>query len=282
MLRLFVILLSFFAAICGGSARAAQQRVVLVEIAGGPRDIRQKIRSSAEQALTDLGVQVVPENQLNPKPDECNIPSCLADLGRKVGATHVLEIQGSYVNEAYNLRLDLRDGKTARILGSDSKECEICSARDFYRAIKERTTVLWTRVAQEQGSAIAPAAGTAKGAPSSSDIGEPAPKSPESRPHRSLWQQPLPIIGLGFALGGVVAMGFGGHYLAVDGDPDPSCESQASCATRRSTKSLGWGLLAGGGAALLGGVAVVLWGRDSQGGPTVSLGPGSVFLSGNF
>ena len=50
----------------------------------------------------------------------------------------ILEIQGSYVNESYNLRLDLRDGETGRILGSDAKECEICSARDFYRAVKDR------------------------------------------------------------------------------------------------------------------------------------------------
>jgi hypothetical protein len=280
-MRALGILISFYAAVCGGSAWAAP-RVVLVEIAGGTREVRQKIYASAEQALTELGVQVVPQNQASPKPDECNIPSCLAEVGRKAGASHILEIQGSYVNESYNLRLDLRDGTGGRILGSDSKECEICSARDFYRAIKDRTAALWTRVALEQ---VRTTGDEGKVTPSRSEggePGEPAVKTPEPRPRRSLWQQPLPIVGLGFALSGVVAMTFGGYFLAVDGDPDPACPAAVSCTEKRNTKSLGWGLLAGGGAALLGGVAIVIWGRDDPATPRISLGPGRVLVSGSF
>ena len=41
-------------------------------------------------------------------------------------------------------------------------------------------------------------------------------------------------------------------------------------------------LLAGGGAALLGGVAILIWGRDDPDGPAISLGPGTVTLSGSF
>jgi hypothetical protein len=89
-------------------------------------------------------------------------------------------------------------------------------------------------------------------------------------------------LGLGLAAGGAVLLGFGGHYLAVDGKSDPSCLPQQPCAFKRTTASLGWGLLAGGSAALLGGVAIVIWGRDEPTGPTISLGPGTVIFSGHF
>jgi len=282
MLRagLSAILTWLLSAVCGGSAVAAP-RVVLVELAGGAPEVRLKVRASAEQALRELGVEVVPPGRGSPAGDGCSVPSCLAELGRQAGASHILEIQGSYMNESYNLRLDLREGATGRILGSDSKECEICSGKDFYRAIKERTVALWTRVVREQGSAAAsPDASQAPAArPDSSRTGS-AQSAQGAR--RSLWRQPLPLVGLGLALGGVVAMGFGGHYLSVNGDPDPSCAGQDDCAFTRRTAGLGWGLMAGGGAALLAGVAIVIWGRDDQAGAALSLGPGTVCLAGKF
>ena len=267
--------------LAAGSAVAAP-RVVLLEMAGGTREIRQEIRASAEEALHTLGVEVVPYDQVKTALDDCNIPSCLATLSQQVGASHVLEIQGSYVNESYNLRLDLRDGETGRILGSDSKECEICSARDFYRAVSDRTAALWARVVREQASAgsVAPQAVSAPPAQTGIAEAKTAPAPTNSR--RSFWRQPLAVFGLGLAAGGAVLLGFGGHYLAVDGEPDPSCGAQPACPFKRATGGLGWGLLAGGGAALLGGVAIVIWGRDQPSGPAISLGPGAVSLSGHF
>jgi hypothetical protein len=274
------IMISLVAVFFGSSAVAAP-RVVILEMAGGARDIRQEVRASAEQGLRGLGVEVVPQNQVKASLDDCNIPSCLAELGRQAGASHILEIQGSYVNESYNLRLDLRDGETGRILGSDSKECEICSARDFYRAVKDRSAALWTRVVREQGSAAAVPAQAVSVTQARADLAEAKAAPSPTKVGRSLWRQPLPLFGLGLVAGGAVLIGFGGYYLAVDGEPDPSCHGQP-CAYKRSTADLGWGLLAGGGAALLGGVAILIWGRDEPSGPTVSLGPGTVTLSGSF
>jgi len=82
------------AAIWAGRAMAAP-RVVMMEMAGGARDIRQEVRASAEEALRALGVEVVPQNQIETALDDCNVPSCLAELGRQAGASHILEIQGS-------------------------------------------------------------------------------------------------------------------------------------------------------------------------------------------
>jgi hypothetical protein len=271
--------ISVLAALWGGSAVAAP-RVVLLEMAGGARDIRQEVRASAEAALRTLGVEVVPQNPVTTALDDCSIPSCLAELGRQAGASHILEIQGSYVNESYNLRLDLRDGETGRILGSDSKECEICSAKDFYRAVRDRTTALWTRVVREQGSAGSASLPAAKATPAQTDLTEGRAAAPPAR--RPFWRQPLPLLGLGLAAGGAVLLAFGGYYLAVDGKADPSCAAQPSCPFKRATAGLGWGLLAGGSAALLGGVAIVLWGRDEPTGPAISLGPGTISLLGSF
>ncbi len=269
------ILISLLAALWGGVAAAAP-RVVLLEMAGGARDIRQEVRASAEQALRGLGVEVVPQDRVATALEDCNIPSCLAELGRQAGASHILEIQGSYVNESYNLRLDLRDGETGRILGSDSKECEICSAKDFYRAVRDRTTALWARVVSEQGSASSASLSAANATPALTEPNQGTVVAPPAR--RSFWRQPLPLFGLGLAAGGVALLGFGGYYLEVDGD----CGVQPACTFRRKTAGLGWGLLAGGSAAILGAVAIVIWGRDEQTGPAISLGPGTISFFGHF
>ena len=269
------IFISLLAALWGGSAAAAP-RVVLLEMAGGARDIRQEVRASAEQAMRALGVEVVPQNQVRTAFDDCNVQSCLAELGRQAGASHILEIQGSYVNESYNLRLDLRDGETGRILGSDSKECEICSAKDFYRAVRDRTTALWTRVVREQGSAGAVSLPAVSTPPAQTDFSEGRAASPATR--RSFWRQPFPLFGVGLVAAGAVLLGFGGYYLAVDGD----CVADPPCVSRHATAAPGWGLLAGGGAALLGGVAIIIWGRDEPAGPAISLGPGTISLFGRF
>ncbi|MGB8295649.1 MAG: hypothetical protein WCG85_09510 [Polyangia bacterium] len=268
------------AASWGGRAMAAP-RVVLLEMAGGARDIRQEVRASAEQALRELGVEVVPQSQVKVSLDDCNIPACLADVGRQARASHILEIQGSYVNESYNLRLDLRDGETGRILGSDAKECEICSARDFYRAVKDRSAALWTRVVREQTGAGAAPTEAAPATPARVDLTKTKVAPPPAKAGRSFWRQPLPLVGLGLTAGAAVLLGFGSYYLAVDGDPDPSCGGRL-CPFKRSTATLGWGLVGGGVAALAGGVALLIWGRDDPDAPAISLGPGTVTLSGSF
>ena len=275
------VLITLLAALCGGSAAAAP-RVVLLEMAGGARETRQEVRASAEQALRALGVEVVPQNRVKTALDECNIPSCLAELGRQARASHILEIQGSYVNESYNLRLDLRDGGTGRILGSDSKECEICSAKDFYRAVTDRTTALWTRVVREQGGAGPAPVPSVSATPAQADTAKARTAPPPTISRRSFWRQPWPVFGLAVAVGGAALVGFGGYYLAVDGQTDPSCAAQRVCPFTRSTAGLGWGLLAGGSAALLGGVAILIWGRDEPSETAVSFGPGTISFHGHF
>jgi len=254
-----------------GLVLAAVQPTILVEVPGAAPELREKMRVAAEEGLDSAGATVLRQLR-DPQKEECTTPDCMAERSKRFGATHVLEIQGTYKNESYKLRLDVRATNGGRVLGSESKECEICSARDFLRAIKERTTILWTRIAREQASVVEPS-------PQADAV--PAPKTvlltpshAEQRQPRSLWQQPLPLVGLGLMLGGVVAMGFGGYYLAVDGEPDGI--------RVRTTKRLGWELMAGGGGAVLVGTAFVLLGRDSDTSPKVALGPDRILVFGRF
>jgi hypothetical protein len=276
-----VALTAFALVAWSGAVQAAAEPVVLVEVPGADPESREKMRSAAEDALDSVGV-TVPRQLHDPKKEECATADCIAERSKRVGATHVLEIQGSYGNESYKLRLDVRAANGGRILGSESKECEICSARDFLRAIKDRTTTLWMRVAREQASAVPPAAEPSR---ETKRATAPLIAPPERRAPRMLWQQPLPLVGLGFMLAGVVAMSFGGYYLAVDGELDPSCSNQTAeqCIYEpRRTKHLGWQLLAGGGGAIVAGTALVIFGRDSDTSPSVAIGPGRVLVSGRF
>lgn len=269
--------LPVLATVWSGLALAAAKPVILVEVPGAASEMREKMRVAAEEGLESLGV-TVPRQLHDPQKDECTTPECVSERCKRFGATHVLEIQGSYLNESYKFRMDVHTTHGDRVLGSESKECEICSGRDFLRAIKERTAVLWTRVAREQASVVEPAPQTnAEPAPKAVSL---ATSNTEQRQPRSLWQQPLPLAGLGLMLGGVVAMSFGGYYLAVDGEPPSGCETP--CLYQRDTKRLGWELMAGGGGAILAGTAIVLLGRDSESSTTVALGPGRVLVSGRF
>lgn len=268
--------LAFLATVWSGMALAAAKPVLLVEVPGATPEMREKMRTAAEEGLESQGVTV--SRQLrDPQKEECTTPECMTERSKRFGATHVLEIQGSYNNESYKFRLEVRTTNGARILGSESKECEICSGRDFLRAIKERTTVLWTRVAREQASVVEPAP-QANAEPAPKVVSLQAVSNSERRQPRSLWQQPLPLVGLGLMLGGVVAMSFGGYYLAVDGEPDPSDPDNRV----RTTKRRGWELMAGGGGAILAGTVIVLLGRDSESSTRVALGPGRILVSGRF
>jgi len=90
------------------------------------------------------------------------------------------------------------------------------------------------------------------------------------------------LFGLAVAAGGAALLGFGGYYLAVDGKTDPSCAAQQSCPFKRATAASAGAWLAGGSAALLGGVAILIWGRDEPTEAAISLGPGTVSFLGHF
>jgi hypothetical protein len=255
-----------------GVVLAAPQPVVLVEVPGAALELRERMRTAAEEGLESLGV-TVPRQLHDPSKEECTTPECVTGRSKRFGATHVLEIQGTYRDESYKLRLDVRATNGGRVVGSESKECEICSARDFVRAIKERTIALWSRVAREQASVVQPSAEASHQAtPKAASLVQPP--SAEARQPRSLWRQPIPLVGLGLMLGGVVAMGFGGYYLAVDGESDGPRVN--------TTKRQGWELMGGGGGAVLVGAALVLLGRDSGTSPKVALGPDRILVFGRF
>jgi len=98
-----------------------------------------------------------------------------------------------------------------------------------------------------------------------------------------LWQQPTPMMGLGFGAAGLLAMGFGVYYVAVDGKTvEASKSNPARGVIFRDTGRWGWGLLGVGALSLAGGAAMFIWGRDDGTNVSVAVGPGSLGLQGKF
>jgi hypothetical protein len=79
-------------------------------------------------------------------------------------------------------------------------------------------------------------------------------RSPSRWARLPLWQK---VLGVGASLGGLAAVGGGAYFLWQDGQSTCSASSK-TCAYHHQTALAGWLLVAGGAAASLGGVTLVL------------------------
>jgi hypothetical protein len=203
----------------------------------------------------------------------CETADCLAQVGRAAGATFVLRIDATYADQGFRLQLTMADGKTGRSLGTDSMDCPICDPPDLYESVRRRTAALCSSVFQ-----MPTAAPSLTAAPSSTPVVT-VPSAPVTRaaPSRIL---PYSLLGGGLVLGAV-----GGYLLAVNGN-SVNCETPPGggpqvCPDMRATKSAGIALIAAGGLAVAGGVA--LWIYDaSQSRVAIGASPGGVVIAGRF
>jgi hypothetical protein len=88
-------------------------------------------------------------------------------------------------------------------------------------------------------------------------------------------------MGLGFAGLGLLGIGFGVYYVAVDGK---AVEKNAfgDGVILRDTGKWGWSFVGVGAVSLLAGSAMIIWGRDDGTEVSVAVGPNSVGLQGKF
>jgi len=91
------------------------------------------------------------------------------------------------------------------------------------------------------------------------------------------------MMGVGFGAVGLLAVGFGIYFIAVDGNTvETSTSNPTKAVIVRDTGKWGWSLVGVGAASLLAGSAMVIWGRDDGTNVSVAVGPGSLGLQGKF
>jgi len=257
----------------------AEAKVAVVDTVQATLRLKLSVRQAVAGSLDDLSVAMVPMEDLTPEDAACADSPCYAEVAKRVGATHLLLVQGVANPAGYRLSLDIRDGETGRSLGTDGKDCELCSEEQFAPTVQERVVKLWTRVAKEQATPPA-AAPLPQAALPVSDT--------EQRPGLDVsaispwYQQHTPLMGLGFGAVGLLAAGFGIYYIAVDGNTVETSKSNGKPIILRDTGKWGWTLVGVGAASVVAGSAMMIWGRDDGSSVSVAVGPRSLGLQGKF
>ncbi len=259
---------------------AADAKVGVIDTIQAPLTLKLNARQAVAAALDELGVAMVPLEDMLADDSVCSESDCFLATAKRVGATHLLLVSGVANPAGYRLSLDVRDGSSGRSLGTDGKDCELCAEDQFASTLQERVTKLWKRVAREEARARA-ASPDRKMGPVVEDkpVAAPAAASP------SFWSQRTPVMGLGFAAAGLVGIGFGAYYIAVDGNTVSSSHPTQGASRPiilRDTGKWGWTFAAAGAVALLGGSAMMIWGREDDSNVSVSVGINTVGLQGKF
>jgi hypothetical protein len=246
-----------------------------------PRTLRLEIRPTVEAALKEHGAAVVPHAKVTGDLAKCTNDGCAVRIGTATGATHILVIDSSYIDDGYRMRLQVFDGRTGRELYSDGQVCEVCTHGDLTKALRERTAILWSRIqAGEALPAPLPAASTIVAPPVAAlprNIVRPPVSDAPASLARRLTGPVMVAAGLATAVVGVV-------YVTKDGATASShtgCGSADPCPFTRRT--LAWSIpTAGVGvlAALLGGY--LWWTTPSGTAVTASVGPDGLSVFGAF
>ena len=259
----------------------AQAKVAVVDTVQATLRLKLSTRQAVAGSLDDLSVAMVPMEDLIPEDSSCADAPCYAAVAKRVGATHLLLVQGVANPAGYRLSLDIRDGETGRSLGTDGKDCELCAEDQFAPTVQERVIKLWARVTKDQAPPPAAAATTPAHA-----MGE-VPDT-EQRPGVDVssippwYHQVTPVMGLGFGAVGLLAAGFGIYYITQDGKTVETSKPYGKPIILRDTGKWGWSLLGVGAVSLVAGSAMLIWGRDDGTSVSVAVGPRSLGLQGKF
>jgi hypothetical protein len=247
-----------------------------------PRALRLEIRPTVEAALKERGAAVVPRAKIAGSLANCTGDACAVRIGAATGATHVLVIDSSYLDDGYKMRLQVFDGRTGRELYSDGQVCEVCTHDDFTKALRERTAILWSRIQTEET--------LPQRAPVTKPIAAPVAVRP-LLPAASVPAEPAAsaslvrrLVGPVLVVAGVAATVTGAVYVAKNGDAATNhagCGGTEPCPFTRRTMAwsapmVGVGLVA----AIVGGY--LWWTTPSGTAVTASVGPDGLSVFGAF
>jgi hypothetical protein len=253
----------------------AQAKVVVIDTVQASLKLKLGVRQAVATALDDLTVAMVPLEDVLPEDASCADAPCYAAVSKRVEATHMLLVSGVANPAGYRLALDVRDGESGRSLGTDAKDCELCAEDQLAPTVQEKVGALWIRVMQEQAAAEQQQQSKRV---SLTPVQTPTEVRSEGVPW---WKQRTPGMGLGFAGLGLVALGFGGYYVAVDGKTSEKTAFGDPIIVR-DTGKWGWSLIGVGAVSLLAGTAMIVWGREDGTEVSVAVGPNSLGLQGRF
>lgn len=269
------------------AAAFAQAKIAVIDAVQATPKLKAAERQAIATALDDQGVTMLPLDVVTDADAKCGDPACFAATAKRVGASHLLFLQGVANPAGYRLSLDVREGATGRSLGTDGKDCELCAEDQLAPAVKERVSGLLARVLREQASTVPPAAPAPAPAATSAQASVVVPPS-DKRPGLDTsavapwYEQRTPIAGLVFTALGAVAIGFGGYYAAVDGNTVEKDKINGAPIILRDTGKWGWSLIGVGAVCVVGGLSAVIWGADDGTSVSVAVNPSSVGLQGKF
>jgi hypothetical protein len=262
------------------SASAAQAVEPLVAVTESPanvapRALRLEIRPTVETALKNLGLTVVPTTKLTGDLSKCEAQACIRQIGVTTGATHVLVVTASFVDEGFTMHLQVFDAKTGQRIDGESRSCVVCIHDDLLKALHDWTPTLWLRVQSEEAtSSPAPAA-----SPALALAGDVATSpAPASLVRRTIGPT-LVVVGAAAAVVGVV-------YMAKNGaraTNNAGCGDGLPCPFTR--RNLAWSaplVVVGALTAALGGY--LWWTTPSGTAVTASVGPDGLYamMGGRF
>jgi hypothetical protein len=170
---------------------------------------------------------------------------------------------------------------------SETSDCQACAASE----VKHTASLLASAIAEHIKVKGAPPEPTHETAPSPTPVASAAPAllpgvevRPAIAPSSPAWSVPTSV-SLTALAGGIVLLGSGLYLIHINGQG--TCDLRAPkelCARQYKTQNLGVGLLAGGGAVALGGLAGLLF--FSPSGPStpmaLTITGSSISLSGEF
>jgi hypothetical protein len=260
---------------CRASA-ASDNRLVIVEAPGSlvSKNAKERLRASIEKVVEGQGIQVVPQKALPEKLLRCELPGCLPQIGAASGATYVLRVNARFAKETFKLTIELWHTDDGKRLGNEERDCPICDEQDLYAAAGDLTRGLLAAAANAETSATAKLVPTP--APPSPILAAP----PTARAEVERRGNGVAYAGLALASAGLAAVVVGAYYIGVDGD-----RTGKNGYELRDTRKFGLPMAIAGGAAVVGGIGLIvwkLWPASASTSATISLGPTGVQVAGRF
>lgn len=245
------------------------------------------LRNTIEAAIKSQGGEVVRPRKLAVPEAGCTTPECYQRVSEAAKAAYVLRVDGKYVNDGYELYMEMWSASSGEIARGQDRRCQVCSASEMLEHARDQATLLYATQLHPPAKPPAPAVAEAKAPP------EPGPAPAKNEPPVVLSQSSPPPKDQGGSIlvpsivagGGVAVAAVGIYFWATDGR-ETNCKSTElgrMCFALRDTRALGMSLLGAGLVATAVGGFMIYRVLDSQSASaSVAVGPGSLTLKGTF